>query len=623
MAIGQFSGSSITAYNSYIQPNISGDNFTAIWGKERGIRSDEWAVQTMYMLSQGASEFDYFNSNLRGTLTDMFTLINAPVKDVLMISKPFHLGFIFFGNDVGLSIWWFGRLIALIFATFELSMILTNKKKLVSLCAAILLTFSSATQWWYSTYLIDLLIYGQMLVVLLNVFITNSKKHVKYLSAFGIVVAMTGYVFSLYPAWQVPLVYVYGLMGIWVIAKNAKNYKINKHDIIVIVVTILCVLALLGYFWIKSGDTVKSIMSTDYPGSRTVTGGDSAGVVNTYAYVYGMFLPDKEIGNTSEYSGMISLFPLSIIIAVIYMIKNKKKDLFLILMLVITTIMFLWINVGFGGTISKLILFSLSTEARMSIILGVVQVYIITYVLGNIKQNESIIKNNILAVVLSILFTVFAVFMAYKDIISDYMSKRMIVISGLFIVTISFGIFKANNEKIKSITLTVLMLFSIITGMKVNPLIRTTDVIYEKPFAKKIQEISANDKDAIWICDNTSFVINNYVMANGVHTINSTNEFPDFEMYEKLFGEENAYSDELKGIYNRYAHVSINLIDGETFLSLNDPDSFTIHLNSADLEKLNVNYVVSLRDLNDSEFEIGFERLYFEDGIYIFEVIYE
>ena len=126
MAIGQFSGSSITAYNSYIQPNISGDNFTAIWGEERGIRSDEWAVQTMYMLSQGASEFSYFNSNLRGTLTDMFTLINAPVSDVLMISKPFHLGYLLFGNSVGLSIWRLGRLIALFFATLELSMILTN-----------------------------------------------------------------------------------------------------------------------------------------------------------------------------------------------------------------------------------------------------------------------------------------------------------------------------------------------------------------------------------------------------------------------------------------------------------------------------------------------------------------
>lgn len=183
MAIGQFSGSSITKYNSYIQPNISGENFTAIWGEERGIRSDEWAVQTMYMLSQGASEFNYYNSNLRGTTTDMFTLINAPVSNILMISKPFHLGFLLFGNDAGLSIWWFGRLVALIFATFELSMILTDKKKNVSLCAAIVITFSSATQWWFSTYLIDLLIYGQLLVVLLNVFITSDKKHLKYLCA--------------------------------------------------------------------------------------------------------------------------------------------------------------------------------------------------------------------------------------------------------------------------------------------------------------------------------------------------------------------------------------------------------------------------------------------------------
>ena len=616
MAIGQFSGSSITAYNSYIQPNIQGENFSSIWGEERGIRSDEWGVQTMYMLSQGASNFDYFNSNLRGTLTDMFTLINAPVSNILMISKPFHLGFLLFGNDVGLSIWWFGRLVALIFATFELSMILTNKKKLVSLCAAIILTFSSATQWWYSTYLIDLLIYGQLLVVLLNIFITTDKKYLKHISAFGILISATGYIFSLYPAWQVPLVYVYGLMGIWIIAKNAKNYKINKHDIIVIILTVICILALLGYFWIKSGDSVKSILGTDYPGNRVVTGGDSAGVVNTYGYVYGMYLPDKEFGNSSEFSGMLSLFPLPIIIALIYMIKNKRKDLFLVLMLTLSVLMFLWINIGFGGTISKLTLFSFSTESRMNIILGIVQIYILIYVIGNIKENESIVKNNIIAGILSILFTLFALYMASQDVTAGYMSKRMISISGLFILFIAFGTLKAENNKIKNITLTLLILFAILNGAKVNPLIRTTDVIYEKPFAKEIQKISEQDEDAIWICDNTSFVVNNYVMANGVNTLNSTNAYPDFEMYEKLFGKENAYSSEIKPIYNRYAHVMINLVEDDTCLTINAPDSFTLHLNLDDLEKLNVKYIVSLRDLSNW----NFEELYDEDGLYIFEV---
>ena len=622
MAVGQFSGSSITAYNSYIQPNIEGENFEAIWGEERGIRSDEWAVQTMYMLSQGASTFDYFNSNLRGTSTDMFTLINAPVSDILMIGKPFHIGFLLFGNDAGLSIWWFGRLIALVFSTFELSMILTNKKKLVSLCAAILLTFSSATQWWYSTYLVDLLIYGQLLVVFLNVFITGEKKYYKYLSALGILISATGYVFSLYPAWQVPLVYVFGLIGIWVIVKNRKDYKINKHDIIVIIITVICILALLGYFWIKSSDSVISIMSTDYPGNREVTGGDSKGVVNTYGYVYGIFLADDEIGNTSEYSGMLSFFPLPIIIALIYMLKNKKKDLFLILMLILSCVMFLWINIGFGELISKLILFSFSTESRMNIILGIVQIYILVYVLGNIKENESIIENNVLTIVISIIFTVFSIYMANTNIPENYMSKSMMLRAGLYILLISFGMFKANNIKVKNITLIVLMIFALLNGAKVNPLIKSTDVIYEKPFAKKIQEIDQNDNEAIWICDNTSFVVNNYVMANGVKTLNSTNPYPDFSMYEKLFGEEAAYNEAFKSIYNRYAHVSINIVDEETSLDLMSPDSFTIHLNYEDLEKLNVKYIVSLRNLNETDFNMNFDLLYSEDGIYIFEVKY-
>ena len=85
----------------------------------------------MYKFSQGAGEvdrFEYFNDNLRGTETDMFTLVNSPVKSPLAISKPFLLMFILLDNlSMGYSFYWFARITLMCLATYEVMRILTDK----------------------------------------------------------------------------------------------------------------------------------------------------------------------------------------------------------------------------------------------------------------------------------------------------------------------------------------------------------------------------------------------------------------------------------------------------------------------------------------------------------------
>lgn len=110
----------------------------------------------------------------------MFTLVNSPVKDILMLGKPFQIAFLLFGNDYGLSFYWYIRLVAMLLGSFEMCMLLTNKKKRISLCGMILITFSAAVQWWYC---MDTLIWGQIILLLLNKFMTTDKKKIKYLCA--------------------------------------------------------------------------------------------------------------------------------------------------------------------------------------------------------------------------------------------------------------------------------------------------------------------------------------------------------------------------------------------------------------------------------------------------------
>ena len=78
----KLSGSSIVNFNDQFQTESDDNRFHPLLGFARMVRTDEWATSTMYILSQGvgADQYQYFDDELRGTTTDMFTLVNSPVK---------------------------------------------------------------------------------------------------------------------------------------------------------------------------------------------------------------------------------------------------------------------------------------------------------------------------------------------------------------------------------------------------------------------------------------------------------------------------------------------------------------------------------------------------------------
>ena len=49
-------------------------------------------------------------------------------------------------------------------------------------------------------------------------------------------------------------------------------------------------------------------------------------------------------------------------------------------------------------------------------------------------------------------------------------------------------------------------------------------------------------------------------------------------------------------------------------------DNVVINLNYKDLEKLDIEYILSKTDINENGFDKEFEKLYYEDGLYIFKV---
>ena len=624
--IFKYSGSSIVEFNSEIQPHIDNTRYHTLLGQTRRIRTDEWATSTTYILSQSKTEvpFQYFSDVLRGTPTDIFTVANSPVLDILMIGRPFQLGFMLFGTDAGLSFYWYARLVAMMLGSYELCLILTKRNKKVSLCGMIVITFSAAVQWWYC---MQVLIWGQIVVVLVDKFMTTNKKRNKYLCALGILVSGLSYIFEFYPAWQISFGYVFLALIIWILIKNIKyeKYRFTKHDVAVIVITLLCIALLLGRWYMLSKDTLAAEMNTDYPGERNEVGG---GALNLYSYFYNIFFPTEEYLNPCEYSSMLSLFPIPLILGLIYVIRNKKDLHFWIPMLVVGGFLSIWCVYGFPEFLAVLTKMSMSTAGRASIPLGTVCIYILIYLIGNFETDDKLI-NKKLSYILSGIFILFIIYKAKTTIgfaeEFHYLDKFKILLGGEIFLALIFGVLNINNEKIKNYTIYGLIAVALITGLGVNPVIRTTDVLYTKPVAIKMQEIKKENPDAIWAVNDAGWYKNDYAVANGIRTINSTAVYPNFELFEKLLGEK-AKEEEIRKIYNRYAHVNFEVTDEESNVELLFADNIAIKVNYKDLQKLNIEYILSTVDLNknfkdNEDARSTFKEIYNEDKIYIYEVL--
>lgn len=616
----KYSGSSIVNFNALVQPNNDDRKYHTLLGTARMIRTDEWATSTTYILSQtqGENAFSYFNDKLRGTLTDMFTVANSPVADILILGRPFQIGFLLFGNDAGLSFYWYARLVAMLLGSYELCLILTKRNKKISFVGMIMITFSAAVQWWYC---MQVLIWGQIVVVLIDKFMNTLKKRNKYLCALGIFIAGLAYIFELYPAWQVSFGYVFLAIVIWILIKNVKygDYKFTRHDVAVIIITLLCIALMLGRWYLKSADTMTAEMNTDYPGERQEVGG---GAYNLYSYFYDIFFTFEDFLNPCEYSSMLSFYPIPIILGFIYVIRNKKDLHFWIPMLVVSMFLTIWCVWGFPTIIANLTKMSMTTSSRASIPLGTVCIYMLIYLFANFDNEKDKWINKKLTYFGAAIATLYIIYKAKTTIgyAQDflYLDKFKILLGGEIFLVAIWSILNLNNKKVKNYTLYGLIVISLLSGLRVNPIIRTTDIFYTKPVAIKMQEIRAENPDSIWAVVDGGWYYNDYAVANGIRTINSTNVYPNLEMYEAILGSK---AEGQRKDYNRYAHVNFDITDKESSVELLYADNVAIKLNYNDLEKLNIEYILSTKDMSGEIYSEIFEELYNEDGMYIYKVM--
>ena len=610
----EISGSSIGVWKEFINAGEIKDG--VLLGKSRGIRSDEWAVFTPMIFSQKFDGFKYFSNIIRGDVTDVFIVYGLPIINILQIFRPFQLGFLFLGIAKGLSFFWCGRFIALFLVSFELNMIICKKNKLISFVGAIMITLAPMIQWWFAVNgIVEIFVFGGLALILLKKYMNEQSFKNRCLYLLLMVICAVGYIIVLYPAWQIPMFYVFLAIAIWIIIDNRKQCKINKKDIFTIIGAVILFLICIIYIFSKSLDTIKIVMNTVYPGARNETGGTAK--FSYFDYLMNVFMPFKAEGittNTCEKATMFGLFPLGIIISCVVMYKEKKKDLLLILLLISYSFLSIWCIVGFPEIIAKITLMKNSQAQRCMLSVGYLDILLLIRSFSTIK----IQINRHIAIIVSILLSIIMITIC-KINNRAYINIKMAIAMAIMCIYLFYFALRFNTKYANYLFSIGIMFVMIMGGATINPIRKGVDIIYKNDIIKEIEKVN-QEKQGKWIAEGFDFPIPNYLLMAGASTINSTNTYPDLERWQ-MIDEKRKYED----IYNRYAHIKINLVQSEDNYDnkfiLKQADVFEVNILPEELKKLEVEYIFTPNELEKFETEqIRFEKIYSNNNYNIFRI---
>lgn len=593
-------GFSVNFWSEYVSSDLN--LLTLLFGFDKGIQSDVWAVGIPQIINQIENGFPLFNTDMM-TQGGNTVLSGLPALELTIIGQPHYWG-CFFGSWVGLAwLFWFKKF-ALLLGGYEVIRFLTKGNRKLAMLGSAVITLSPLMNWWFGHTVTVVIIYGQWCVAAAVLYLESGENIKRKILFAGIgCISAIGFVLGWYPALQVPFGY---LMIILVICaciyyRKQRGYLFKKADLLILGITVLVIAIVLGRFIWISRESVTELLSTAFPGRRVSTGGTYPQVYIFY-YILQILFPFLTVytGNVCEASSVMPFIPLVYIagiIMLIWAVKNKKfkGNGMLIALLVYSAFLISWLFVQYSEIFAKVTMFSYVTESRCVWVIAITSVYIGMICLDKVIKNHIFTKVSALAV--AAVSTAVLAFFVWKNAdmsyFGSYAKYGLILIIIFLLCFAAFGFFYLAG--FKKVTAAALLIVSAICAISVTPLEQGTGSLENSGLSELIHEIDAEDPDALWMAEGDC-KYGNFVYAQGVKTFNATNQYMDSEKWTAIDP-----TGENEDIYNRYAQVEVTLTDGETYLELISDDIIGLYLNPDDLETLGVDYFVTANVLEEND----------------------
>ncbi len=622
MTLGQFTGSSLGFYDGMLHGNTEDYTCSTLLGIPQGIRGDEWATEKPYYFAQanGNEDFPYFNDNMMLDGADMVVHAFAPIKDIITLFRPSLLGFLFLPAENAFAFYWWFKLITLFMASFEICRLLSNKVK-YGLFGAIIFSCAPVIRWWLSQSSTEIYIYGFFAVVCYSNYLTSKKKWSSRLFLVGILYFLTCYVFTIYPACQVPMGYVLLSIVIWITYKNWDKRPFYYKRVLSYIVVTIPFAAVIVRFLIMSGPALKMMLNTVYPGSdRPWLQLDFAYPLYQIVNPFTALIQHPNFLNSCEISQFYGFYIVLIPFVAWLTLHHRKKMLLPAIICGVTTFLLAVAWLPQMPLLNKITLLSMSYPVRILIACGVGYTLTVISLLPILEEEICGLSENKSKLLAGLLWMGLLIATTNnKNIFGYFLSFRFGTF--LFLCTITLFSYMAyllwrGGKKSCLTYMIILCALNFISTVCIDPITYGTDSMFEKTTMKAVRALDDEDMGR-WMVSGSP-TIGNLVTAQGVARVSGTYYYPDWTMMEIIDPTH-----EFEHYWNQFAHIDMRLTVGEANVSILDYEKSEkvdgtnriIYIDIETAKKLGVKYVFTCVGVPDELVETDQLKLVYDDQI--------
>lgn len=624
----KISGSSMGCWKLFLGDGESGIRL----GEPRVWRSDEWGTLTPLCFRQQYNtlgSYNRYSQTLGSILTDNMLVYGQPSWDILTLFRPFYWGYLFFGSERGLSWFWCSRLIVLFLSWFELGMLITDGQKKISVMLSVCVSFAPFLQWWFAINgLVEMLIYGACFVLGSNYLVSRAFNPRKIAVAVGMAVCAVGYVLTFYPTWMVPVAWGFVPLFLWVVIWKFDRKVLRRVDVVPWLLIFVITAAGLTVLAVTSWDVIKAELNSVYPGNAPSSSG---GTGLWWMMKYPISLVSRFSMNELivENSSIICFAPAGFILALWVIIKEKKKDPLLILLLGMNLFLAWYYCVGIPKWLAKMLLLSFVNSNRGPQVLGFLRLTLFVRAVALKEKAPKRWLAALAAVISSAVPMRLALgFTKYEPggLRYEYFdTAEKIVVVWAIIAVVFYLLYRARKSKY---TMAVLGVCTVVlaSSIWINPVAKGVPEITKSETMQQIRDLVKEDPQAIWLVVDMAYPATNIPAMAGADCLNTTQTYPQKTRWETL-DQEGEYED----IYNRYCHIRASL-GSKTMLELVSTDYIEVTLSPEELKKLNIRYIVSTNDFDEkiaarttnifTDSGIEFQKYYEGAQLSIFRCVY-
>ena len=355
------------------------------------------------------------------------------------------------------------KFVVSILVAYEFMLIIT-KEKFSGLVGGIVIAFST----YMLTELNMAIIFGQLALVCIYNFLIEKKEHKKEKIKLGILFIISMCLYGCNFDLSSVIAYGYIIVAIYIsfLLLLKKDKKLEKSHLIKSIILITVSFMIITVFHIVMVNIGYEKINVFEEKTNKVGRimGYGIGVVETF----------KPINNPESWTTFINIFPLPILLALVYMYKKEEEFEFLFPLSVVMIIQIVSCSIGLPGVLNKVLGYAFVAKDISAVMVSLINVYMMFYIISHLKERAISFMTSIYIPLIIIVVYCFIGKPVGYDARSTYTFFIMIMVIPSLLIS------NYTDVRYKRMFKYSLVLLTILAGVTINPITKAKYLDFTK-----------------------------------------------------------------------------------------------------------------------------------------------